>query len=315
MNSVKQNRDERAALRLQSYREELVDLISHALTEDGEFQVLEGVYLGRVSTVGDKVYSVLEPSLCLIAQGSKVVLLGGSRYQYNPLSYLLTTIELPRISQVVDASKEEPYLSLRLELDPNLVGSVMIEAGYSAKKRTSGAEATRVSPLNMELLDALVRLIRLIDHPGDAPFLMPLIKRELIFLLLKDDQADQLLHLTISEGYTSSIAWAIEQLRQNFDQSIRMEELAQQLGMSLSSFYQHFKSVTSMTPLQFQKQLRLQEARRLMLNENLDASSVAYRVGYNDAAHFSREYKSLFGTPPRRDVQRLRDESLGTIAH
>ena len=309
MDSDKRNKDERMALRLQMYRQELVELISQAITDDGATQVLEGVHLGRLSAPMDRVYSVLEPSLCIIAQGSKAVFLGDRRYQYDPFNYLLTTLELPRISHVVEASREKPYLSLRLELDPNLVSSVMMEAGYVRHKKHLNAEATKVSPLDAGLLDPVVRLLRLIEQPDEAPILMPLIKREIMFRLLAGDQADQLFHLTISEGHTSSMAWAVEQLRQNFDQSLRMEDLAQELGMSVSSFYQHFKSVTAMTPLQFQKRVRLQEARRLMLGEDFDATSAAYQVGYNDAAYFSRDYKSLFGEPPMRDVQRLREEA------
>lgn len=314
MDTPKNNKAERNALRLQLYREELVEQIGQAITDDGEMHVLDGVHLGRLSAPMDKVYSVLEPSLCIIAQGSKVVFLGDRRYQYDPFNYLLTTIELPRVSHVVEASRERPYLSLRLELDPNLVGSVMMETGYVIQKKNTNAEATKVSPLNAELLDVLVRLIRLIEHADEADILLPLIKREIIFRLLLGDQGGQLFHLTISEGHTNSMAWAVEQLRKNFDQSFRMENLAEELGMSVSSFYQHFKSVTAMTPLQFQKRVRLQEARRLMLGEDLDATSAAYQVGYNDAAYFSRDYKNLFGKPPRRDIQQLRENNPKSTA-
>ncbi len=307
MDTPKYKKAERNALRLQLSREELAERIGQAITHDGEIQPLEGVHLGRLSAPMDKVYSVLEPSLCIIAQGSKVVFIGDRRYQYDPFNYLLTTIELPRISHVVEASRENPYLSLRLELDPNLVGSVMMEADVVIQKKDLNAEATRVSPLNAELLDVLVRLVRLIEYPDEARSFLPPIKREIIFRLLTGDQAGQLFHMTISEGSTSSMASAVEQLRQNFDQSFRMEDLAQELGMSVSSFYQHFKSVTGMTPLQFQKRVRLQEARRLMLGEDLDATTVAYQVGYSDAAYFSRDYKSHFGVPPRRDIQQLRE--------
>lgn len=307
MDTLRYKKAERNALHLQLYREELAERIGQATTSDGEIQPLEGVYLARLSAPMDKVYSVLEPSLCIIAQGSKVVFIGDRRYQYDPFNYLLTTIELPRISHVVEASRETPYLSLRLELDPKLVSSVMMEAGYVVQKKDLNAEATQVSPLNADLLDVLVRLVRLVANPEEARLLLPLIKREIIFRLLTGDQAGQLVHMTISEGSTSSMAWAVEEIRQNFDQSFRMEDLAQELGMSVSSFYQHFKSVTGMTPLQFQKRVRLQEARRLMLGEDLDATRAAYQVGYNDAAYFSREYKSHFGVPPKRDIQHLRD--------
>jgi AraC-like DNA-binding protein len=311
METQKGKQEDRGSSRLQMYREELVERIGQAITDDGEIQALEGVHLGRLSAPLDKVYSVLKPSFCIIAQGSKVVFLGERRYQYDPFHYLLTTLELPRVSHVVEASREKPYLSLRLELDPNLVGSVLLEAQHVQKKRNLNTEATNVSPLDEELLDPVVRLIRLMEHPDEARILMPLIKREIVFRLLTGDQGDRLCHLTISEGSTSSMAWAVEQLRMNFDKSFRMEDLAQELGMSVSSFYQHFKSVTAMTPLQFQKRVRLQEARRLMLSEDLDATSAAYQVGYNDAAHFSREYRSLFGAPPKRDVQRLREYAPG----
>lgn len=296
--------------RLKLYREELVELIGQKVTENGEIQILDGVYLARLSRPMDKVYSVLKPSLCIIAQGSKEVFLGERRYQYDPFNYLITTLELPRISHVIEASNEKPYLSLRVELDPNLVGSVMVEAGYIMKKKNLNAEATKVSPLGAELLDVLVRLVRLTDHPDEKRMLMPLIKREIIFRLLNTDEGERLCHLTVSERAISSIAWAVEQLKRNFDQSFRMEDLAQELGMSLSSFYQHFKSVTAMTPLQFQKRVRLQEARRLMLGEDLDVTNAAYQVGYNDAAYFSRDYKSHFGKPPKRDIQKLRKENL-----
>jgi AraC-like DNA-binding protein len=190
----------------------------------------------------------------------------------------------------------------------------MIEADHVIHTGHADVEATTVSPLDAELLDAIVRLARLVNSPAEARILMPLIKREIVYRLLVGDQGGRLSHLTISSGYTSNIARAVERLRQDFDQSVRIEELAQVLGMSVSSFHQHFKSVTAMSPLQFQKRLRLQEARRLMLSEDLDATSAAYQVGYNDAAHFSREYKSVFGDPPMRDVQRLREENLESAA-
>lgn len=245
----------------------------------------------------------------MIAQGSKVVFVGDNRYQYDPFNYLLTTLELPRVSQVLEASRERPYLSLRLELSPTLVGSVIVETDQPMSSNRADVRAINVSPLDADLLDAVVRLVRLVDSPTEARVLMPLITREIIYRLLMGDQGGRLCHLTVSGGHTSNIVKAVDRLRQDFDQSVRIKDLAQELGMSISSFYHHFKSVTALSPLQFQKRLRLQEARRLMLGEDLDATSVAYRVGYNDASHFNREYKSLFGEPPVRDVQRLREET------
>lgn len=313
MDAKSQHHIELAEKRFQANREELVARIMETLHEDGELQALQGFYLGRLSHPSHRIHSVLEPSFCVIAQGSKVVFVGDSRYQYDSFNYCLTTIELPRISQVLEASREEPYLSIRLNLDPNLVGSVLVEAGHVIPSDNADVRAIGVNTLDVELLDAILRLVRLIDSPDEAHMLMPLIKREIVYRLLIGEQGASLCH-TVSGSYTSNIAKAVQRLRENFDQSLRVEELAQELGMSVSSFHQHFKAVTAISPLQFQKRLRLQEARRLMLGENLDATSVAYRVGYNDASHFSREYKSLFGAPPMRDVQQLRKETLETTS-
>jgi AraC-like DNA-binding protein len=305
--------DEREAQRLQASREELVERISEAIREDGVIEPFQGLHLARLSVPLEKVHSVLEPSLCIIAQGSKVVFLGNSRYQYDPFNYLLATIELPRVSQVLEASKERPYLSLRLELAPALVSAIMVESGHAASPKRADVRGMDVSALDANLLDAVVRLVRLLDSPAEVPILKPLITREIIYRLLAGAQGSRLRHLALLGGYTPHIARAIQRLRQDFDQPLRIEQLASELGMSVSGFHHHFKAVTAMSPLQFQKQLRLQEARRLMLGEDLDAASAAYRVGYNDASHFNREYKSVYGVPPMRDVQRLREAASAYV--
>jgi AraC-like DNA-binding protein len=301
---------EREAELMQAHREELVERLGRAMREDGTVQPLQGLYLSRCSLPLKPVHSVLEPSVCVIAQGSKEVLLGESRYRYDPSRYLLATVELPRVSQVLEASKERPYLSLRLELAPALVSSVMVETSHASPRDHADRRAIAVSPLDGNLLDAFVRLTRLLDAPADAQVLLPLIMREIIYRLLMGEQGARLRYLAMEGGYIPSIAKAVKRLRQDFDQPLRVESLARELGMSVSGLHHHFKAVTAMSPLQFQKQLRLQEARRLMLGEDLDAASAAYRVGYHDASHFNREYKSLFGVPPMRDVQRLREEAL-----
>ncbi len=306
MDIINHQQVEREAQEMQANREELVERIAHTLCEDGVIEPLQGVYLARASTAMKKVHSVLEPSLCVIAQGSKVVFVGETRYQYDPFNYFIATIELPRASQVLEASKEKPYLSFRLALDPSLVGSVLVEADQVVPPSRADVRAINVSPLDAKLLDAVVRLIRLVESPTEASIMMPLITREIIYRLLIGDQGNRLRHLMVSGGYTPYIARAVERLRNNFDKPLRIEELARELGMSVSGFHHHFKSVTAMSPLQFQKKLRLQEARRLMLGEDLDAASAAFRVGYQDASHFNREYKSVFGVPPMRDVQQLR---------
>jgi AraC-like DNA-binding protein len=160
--------------------------------------------------------------------------------------------------------------------------------------------------LDASLLDAVVRLVRLLDSPTEARILAPLVTREIVCRLLLGAQGARLRHIAILGGYTHGISRAVDLLRKDYSQPLRIESIAQELGMSVSGFHRQFKAVTAMSPLQFQKRLRLQEARRLMLGEHLDAASAGYRVGYDDAAHFNREYKSLFGLPPLRDVERLR---------
>jgi AraC-like DNA-binding protein len=234
--------------------------------------------------------------------------------RYDPAHYLIATIELPTVSRVLEASPERPYLSLRLDLDPTLVSSVMVETGQAALPGSAEARAMGVSPLDPSLLDAVVRLVRLVDTPADAPVLRPLITREIVYRLLIGPQGGRLRHLMLLGGQTHRIARAVERLRHDFDQPLRIEQIAQELGMSVSGFHHHFKAVTALSPLQFQKQLRLQEARRLLLGEDLDAASVAGRVGYTDAAYFNREYKSLFGAPPMRDMARLRAATRDSAA-
>ena len=297
--------------RAYAYRDELAERIARAVPQDGTAEPLAGLHLFRSSTPSELLHGVSKPSLCVIAQGSKQVVLGESIYRYDPAHYLLATVELPVVGQILEASKEQPYLSLRLDLDPALVGSVMVEAGHLASRYPDDVRAMDVSSLDPNLLDAVVRLMRLLDSPAEARILRPLITRELVYRLLMGEQGNRLRHMALLGGHTDLIAEAIERLRRNFDRPLRIEALAKEVGMSVSGFHHHFKAVTAMSPLQFQKQIRLQEARRIMLGEHLDAASAGYRVGYEDASQFSREYKRLFGQPPLRDVERLRAGARG----
>lgn len=302
------------AQREQANRAELVERIARAVREDGRVEPLKGLRLNRASAPTELAHGVSDPAFCVIAQGSKEVFLGEERYQYDPMHYLLAAAELPVVSHVIEASPERPYLSLVVKLDPTLVSAVMVEAGHLAPRSYTHVRAIDVSPLSAGLLDAAVRLVRLLDSPAEAPFLAPLITREIVYRLLKGEQGERLCYIAVQGGHAHRIARAIEWLRRDFNQPLRIEEIAQELGMSVSSFHHHFKEVTAMSPLQFQKQIRLQEARRLMLGEALDAASAGYRVGYNDAAYFNREYKKLFGLPPLRDVERLRETAMGSAA-
>jgi hypothetical protein len=195
------------------------------------------------------LHGISTPSVCVIAQGSKEVLLGESRYRYDPWHYLLTTIGLPSISQILEASKAHPYLSLRFELPPTIVSSVLLEAGYTSPRKQADARAIVVSLLDGNVLDAAVRLLRLLDAPAEAPVLLPLVTREIVYRLLMGEQGDQFSHLATMEGYTSDIARAAARIRQNFDQPLHIEDLARELGMSVSGLHHHVKTVTAMSPL------------------------------------------------------------------
>jgi len=301
------------AQREQANRTELVERIARTVREDGRVEPLKGLRLNRASAPTELAHGVSDPAFCVIAQGSKEVFLGEERFQYDPMHYLLATAELPVVSHVIEASPERPYLSLVVRLDPTLVSAVMVEAGHLAPRSYANVRAIDVSPLDAGLLDAVVRLIRLLDTPAEAPFLAPLITREIIYRLLRGEQGDRLCYIAVQGGNTHRIAKALAYLREAFDQPLRIDDIAQELGMSVSSFHHHFKAVTAMSPLQFQKQIRLQEARRLMLGEDLDAASAGYRVGYSDAAYFNREYKKLFGLPPLTDMKQLRDSAMGSV--
>jgi len=307
MDSISSHFTEREALIVQANRDELVERMMQVCRQDGPVQPFEGIRFYRSSVPTELNPTLSDPAFAVIAQGSKELYLGEERYQYDPYHYCLGTVELPVASHITEATRERPYLSFRLELDPILVGSVMTELGHTGKPKRVDVKAFNVSSLDAGLLDAVVRLVRLIGTPTEARVLAPLIKREIICRLLLGEQGDRLRHIAAVGGYASPIAKAIERFREAFDQQIRIDDVAQEVGLSVSSFHHQFKAVTALTPLQFQKQLRLQEARRLMLGEHLDAASTAYRVGYNDASHFNREYKRLFGLPPMSDVERLRE--------
>lgn len=301
--------DQKQANRMQADREELAERIAAALPHDGKIEPQPGLVFTRFSSPTAPQHAVLEPWLCMIAQGAKDVLLGDEWFHYDPAHYLVSTLGVPAIGKVVEASTERPYLGWRLSLDPSVITSVMLESGVGVTTRGEGAGVTTigVSPLDADLLNATVRLVRLIDRPGEYRVLAPLIIREIVFRLLSGPQCARLRHLATFGGQVHRMARAIERLRHDFDKPLRIEGVARELGMSVSGFHAHFKAVTAMSPLQFQKHLRLQEAQRLMLSQNLDAGEAGFRVGYEDQSQFSREYKRHFGEPPIRDVERLRE--------
>jgi AraC-like DNA-binding protein len=295
-----------SAGRGETAREEIVERMSRLLPEDGRIDFVPGLLLIKSSVPSEPVQSLFQPSFCFVAQGRKRASVGGEVFLYDPFHYLIFTVDLPVAFEIEAPSKELPYLGLSLNLDSALVASVIVESGIRIKKGDASVKAMNVSAIDADLLDAVARLVRIAETPAERKVLAPLVIKEIIYRLLAGGQGARLAHL-LTASDTRRISKAIGHLREHFDEQLKMEEIARELGMSVSGFHHHFKSVTSMSPLQFQKHLRLQEARRLMLGEELDAASAGFRVGYEDPSYFNRDYKKQFGAPPQRDVTRLRN--------
>lgn len=292
--------------RIEANKEELVERLSSGCKNEGTNEIVENLQFFRWSEPTQPKHGLYSPSMCVIAQGAKEVTFGEERLRYDPNNYLLISLDVPVVSQVVDASPEKPYLGLKLDFDPATIASVIVESGVAAGRNDASVKSMAVSSLEDELLDAYVRLLRLVDSPDDFRVVSPMVIREIIYRVLKSEQGARLRQMAVFGGQTHRITKAVQILRTKYNQNLNMENLAQELGMSVSSFHQHFKTATSMSPLQFQKTLRLQEARRLLMTEDIDAGSAAEIVGYDDASQFSREYKRTFGEPPKRDVGRFK---------
>lgn len=246
-----------------------------------------------------------EPSICLVAQGAKRVLLGDEEYVYDANQYLITSVGLPVVANVVEASREVPLLGLVLKIDLRAVTQLMVDSNLPISRTQQTGRGMAVSEVSKSLLDVLLRLLDLLDEPESIPILAPMLQREIAYRLLIGEQGARLRQIAAAGSHSHQIARAIDWLKENYTQQLRVEGLAKQAGMSTSTFHHHFRSVTAMSPLQFQKWIRLHEARRLMLMDHLDATSAALQVGYESPSQFSREYSRLFGAPPLRDIKRL----------
>jgi AraC-like DNA-binding protein len=254
---------------------------------------------------------VLEQSICLIAQGTKRVLLGEEEYIYDANSFLLTSLGLPLVANIIQASEKKPYLGLTLELDQRAIAQLMVDSDLPQPRTQRTRRGMAIGGVTLPLLNAFQRLIDLLDRPEDIPILAPLVQREILYYLLVGDQGPRLRQIAAAGSRSHQIARAIDWLRDNFTQQLRVDDLAAETGMSTSTFHHHFRALTAMSPLQFQKNLRLSEARRLMLMERLDASTAAFQVGYESPSQFNREYGRMFGAPPLRDIKSLRQMTAG----
>jgi AraC-like DNA-binding protein len=285
-------------------------------TEHGELHTtaVQGLSLFRRDEPTGPISGMYEPSICMVAQGAKRVLLGEDTYVYDPHHYLITSVHLPTVVQIIEASQEKPYLGLRLTFDHRQLSQLMADSNLPAPRAQQSKRGMATGDVTLPLLTAVQRLIDLLDEPVDIPILAPIIQREIIYRLLVGDQGARLRQIASAGSQSQQIARAIDWIKDHFTQPLRIDDLAQQARMSTSTFHHHFRSMTALSPLQFQKQLRLQEARRLMLTERIDAATASFQVGYESPSQFSREYGRLFGVPPLRDITSLRQLAMSENA-
>jgi AraC-like DNA-binding protein len=285
---------------------DIAALIARHVSKDGFHATpIERVTLVRSSTLTMPMPNVYRPQLCLVAQGRKDVTLGERVFRYTPGRYGIVTYDLPAIGQVIEATPDNPYLCLYLDFDPVMLGELALRVPPSPEASCPSIGKT-VSDAGAALLDAALRLLRLLDDPAALPVLGPLAEQEILYHLLAGPDGARMRHITSSQGRVAHVGRAIAWIGKNFRERFSVERLAAEAGMSPSSLHEHFRAVTAMTPLQFQKQLRLQEARSLMLVQAIDVTTAALRVGYESPTQFSREYRRHFGESPARDIARLR---------
>ncbi|PAD37112.1 AraC family transcriptional regulator [Terribacillus saccharophilus] len=287
---------------------ELIQLIGRHTSKNGTIPTLiPSLYFSRYSGVTEPRYGIQNPSLCIVVQGDKQVLLAQERFFYGPANYFVASVDLPITGQVTTATSQNPYLSLKLEFTPSQILEILQESDLDFKAKKNLNRGMFVSSLSLPLLDSVTRLVRLVESPNDIPVLAPLMTKEILYRVLLEPHGEVLKQIAIRGSNTSRINDAIEYIMNNFDRRLLMEELAKLANMSVSSLHRNFKEVTAMSPIQFQKQLRLQEARRLLLTETTDATDVAFQVGYESPSQFSREYSRIFGLPPIQDIKQLKE--------
>ena len=292
---------------MESALEALATSIARWTTECGRLETeISSLALARRDAPTEPISHMYEPSICLVAQGAKRVLLGGDTYVYDVRHFLITSVDLPTVVQVIKASREKPCLSLLLKLDRREISQLMVDSHLPPPRAQQSSRGMAIGEVTLPLLTAFQRLIDLLAAPKDIPILAPIIQREILYRLLVGDQGTRLRQIASAGSQSQQVARAIDWLKGNFTRPLRIDDLASQVNMSPSTFHHHFRTLTAMSPLQYQKWLRLNEARRLMLTENTDAATAAFNVGYESPSQFSREYSRLFGAPPLRDITNLR---------
>jgi len=288
-------------------RARLAEHVLRRLPNAGDdISAVPGLSFYRRDGFCEAVSALYEPSLSLVVQGRKRVVLGSETYEYDAGRFMLTSVDLPTISQVLDGSETHPFLSMMLKLDLAVVQEVGGEIDLQGILTSGAGSGMMIGSITADLLDAIVRLAALADVPRDIPIMGRLVLREIVYRLLVGPAGGQLRQIAMQGSRCNRIASVIAWLREHYAEPVRIEMLADMAAMGVSTLHQHFNAITRLSPLQYQKQIRLHEARRLLLTEPMDASTVAFRVGYESVTQFSREYRRLFGNPPIRDISLLR---------
>ncbi|HET6177973.1 MAG TPA: AraC family transcriptional regulator [Candidatus Sulfotelmatobacter sp.] len=290
---------------------QLARVLAAYAPHDGSFELrIPGLHASRLSRVNSECFHTLRlPSLCIIAQGAKTVIVGQDVYEYDASRMIAFSVALPVASQVTQASPSEPYLGFKLDLDPRKIADLVLKVYPHGLPPVQERSAVYVAPLDNNVVDAAIRLMECLAKPGDVELLAPLVVDEILIRLLRSPIGARVAQMGFAESTVHRVEKAISWLRANFSQPMKVEDLAELVHMSVSSFHEHFKCVTSMSPLHYQKVLRLQEARRLMWSAMMDAGTASQRVGYLSASQFSREYSRFFGNAPTKDIARLRQDT------
>ncbi|ABQ47746.1 transcriptional regulator, AraC family [Thermotoga petrophila RKU-1] len=292
-------------------RRKLIERILHLTEKQPVVRPLPGLTVGRRESPTEPSTYILPPSICIAVQGAKRVLIGEEYYVYDVENFLLNSFDIPVIAQVIEASKEKPYIGITWEIDMEILMEIVVEQKLNTRPIAS-SRGTSLGKVTYQLLDAFKRMLDLLDEPEHISALLPVIKKEIIYRLLVSEQGSKLIQIALS-GKNDVIA-ALNYLKEHFSEPVNMKKLAEMVGMSVSTFYQNFKTLTGMTPLQYQKKLRLCEARKLLMAGH-DVTTAAYQVGYESLSQFSREYKRFFGVSPSQDAKRLRNSNLMDVVH
>lgn len=288
-------------------QQRLLQLVQHDAVNEGlNSTAIPNVFCYKICSPRITMPAVYEPCLCIIVQGRKNVLLGSEMLSYGELEFLIASVDLPILGTVIEASEQQPYFVIQINIDVRLLSELLLQMEHLAVASKTAKSGLFIGQVDRQMGDSLLRLFTLLEEPDDIPVLSEALIREMHYRMLRSHYGKEIAQISLKGTPTQRISVAIQKLRRDYDQPVTIEELASLAGMSVSSFHVHFKAVTNMSPLQFQKSVRLVEARSLMISQQIDAASTAYKVGYESPSQFSREYARMFGNPPARDIAGIR---------